>query len=109
MARKFLYLIAIIIVLIILGAFALAIWSREATELALVPRGEFVEQEALAANAYQDPAMWYSRPGLGAGLGTGDPARYQPAIAEPAPSPEASAASPDSPACLLYTSPSPRD
>jgi hypothetical protein len=94
MARKFLYLIAVIIVLIILGAIALAIWSREATELALVPRGEFVEQKALAANAYQDPAMWYSRPGLG----NNDPARYQPAIAEPAPSPEAAAASPDTPA-----------
>ena len=95
MARKFLYIIATIIVALIAGAIALAIWSREATEIVLVPRGEFVEQEALQANAYQDPAMWYSRPGIG----TGDPSRYQPAIAqrpedvaEREPSPDAPAA-----------------
>ena len=81
MARKFLYFVAVCIVVVIVGAIALTIWSREATEIAFVPRGEFVEQEPLAANAYQDPAMWYSRPGLG----TSDPARYQPAIAETAP------------------------
>ena len=71
MARKFLYFIAVCIVLVIVGSIALTIWSREATEIAFVPRGEFVEQDPLAANAYQDPQMWYSRPGLG----TGDPAR----------------------------------
>ena len=85
MARKFLYLVAIVIVVILLGAIALAIWSREATELAFVPRGDFVEQQALEANAYEDPDMWYSRPGIG----TRDPARYQPAVAPPAPDPSA--------------------
>ena len=76
-ARKFLYLIAGIIVVLLLGALALAMWSRQATEIAFVPRGEFVAQEPLAANAYNDPAMWYSRPGIG----TSDPARYEPAVA----------------------------
>jgi hypothetical protein len=76
-ARKFLYLIAAVIVLLLAGGIALAIWSRQATEIAFVPRGEFVEQQPLAANAYNDPAMWYSRPGIG----TSDPARYEPAIA----------------------------
>ena len=94
MARKFLYFIAVCIVLVIVGSIALTIWSREATEIAFVPRGEFVEQDPLAANAYQDPQMWYSRPGLG----TGDPARYQPAIAETAPDPAARTPSPDAPA-----------
>ena len=94
MVRKFLYLVAILIVIVILGAIALSIWSRQATEIALVPRGEFVEQEALAANAYEDPDMWYSRPGLG----TNDPARYQPAIAQPAEDPATRAPSPDRPA-----------
>ncbi|WP_375289733.1 DUF3089 domain-containing protein [Qipengyuania sp.] len=78
MARKFLYVIAGIVVLVIAGAIALSIWSRQATEIAFVPRGDFTEQPPLAANAYQDPAMWYSRPGIGAN----DPARYQPAIAQ---------------------------
>lgn len=94
MARKFLFIVALIIVLVIGGAIALSIWSREATEIALVPRGEFVEQESLAANAYEDPEMWYSRPGLG----INDPSRYQPAVAQPATDPADEVPSPDSPA-----------
>ena len=94
MARKFLYFVAVCIVVVIVGMIALSIWSREATEIAFVPRGEFVEQEPLAANAYQDPAMWYSRPGLG----TSDPARYQPGVAEPEEDPAAREASPEAPA-----------
>ncbi|WP_417322257.1 DUF3089 domain-containing protein [Erythrobacter aureus] len=94
MARKFLYFVAFCIVLVIVGGIALSIWSREATEIAFVPRGEFLEQEPLAANAYRDPGMWYSRPGIG----TSDPARYQPAIAESAPDPAEREASPEAPA-----------
>lgn len=94
MARKFLYLVAFLIVALIAGAIALSIWSREATQIAMVPRGEFVEQAPLATNAYQDPAMWYSRPGIG----VDDPSRYQPAIAEPAVDPAAEAPSPENPA-----------
>jgi len=93
-ARKFLYLIAGVVVLILIGALALAMWSREATEIALVPRGEFVAQEPLAANAYNDPAMWYSRPGIG----TSDPARYEPAIATVTADPATRAPSPENPA-----------
>jgi len=76
MARKFLYFVAVVIAIVIAGAIALSIWSREATQIALVPRGAFVEQSPLADSAYQDPAMWYSRPGIG----TSDPARYQPSM-----------------------------
>lgn len=94
MARKFLYIIAGLVVLILIGAIALAVWSRQATEIAFVPRTAFVEQPPLAANAYQDPAMWYSRPGIG----TGDPARYQPAIAQTTADPATRAPSPENPA-----------
>ncbi len=94
MARKFLYFVAVVIVLVILGAIALSIWSREATEIAFVPRGEFVEQAPLARNAYQDPTMWYSRPGMG----NADPARYQPAIGKAVTDPAERAPSPDAPA-----------
>lgn len=78
MVRAFLYFIVTMIVLVIIGLFALNYWSDKATEIAFVPQTEFVEQEALADSAYNDPDMWYSRPGIG----TNDPARYQPAIAE---------------------------
>ncbi len=91
MVRKFLYVVAIAAGLIIAGGIALVIWSREATEYAFVPRGAFTEQAALDANAYEDPAMWYSRPGIG----VSDPARYQPAVAS---SDDAEAPSPGNPA-----------
>lgn len=88
MARKFLYLVAILVFLVVAAAIALNIWSKEATEFAFVPRGEFVDQPALEANAYEDPAMWYSRPGLG----VQDPSRYVPRTAPAAASPESPAA-----------------
>ncbi len=65
MVRKFLYFIVFVAVLVIGAGFALNIWSRELTSIALVPTADFVEQDALAANAYQDPKMWLSRPGMG--------------------------------------------
>ena len=82
MAKKFLYFIAIATVLIIGGLFALNIWSRELTELAFVPTGEFVEQEPLKPNIYDDPTMWIARPGMG----SSDPSQWQPT---PAPAPQA--------------------
>jgi hypothetical protein len=96
MARKFLYFVAIVIALVIAGAIALNIWSKEATQLAFVPRSQFVAQPALDSNAYADPAMWYSRPGIG----NADPARYLPtqadgngtAVPAPAPAPAVPAA-----------------
>jgi hypothetical protein len=78
MVRKFLGCFAILIVVVIVIGIALAIWSDKATQVAFVPTADFVEQEALAGNAYQDPAMWYSRPGIGAPR---DPARWQPPVA----------------------------
>ena len=75
MARKFLYVVAIGAVLVIVAMFALSIWSKELTELAFAPRGEFAAQEPLGGNAYADPAMWISRPGKGAD----DPSAWHPA------------------------------
>ena len=77
MARKFLYFVAGIAILVIAGGFVLSIWSSELTRLAMVPRSEFVDQKPLDQNAYLDPDMWYSRPGIG----TDDPSRWQPATA----------------------------
>ena len=80
MAKKFLYFVAICIVLVLAALIALRFWSDEIAAVALVPTTEFVEQEPLELNAYQDPAMWYSRPGIG----VSDPARWQPAYVEDA-------------------------
>ena len=78
MAKKFLYFVAAVIVLVIAVLVVLRIWAQELTALALVPSTEFAEQAPLAENAYTDPAMWYSHPGLATDK---DPARWQPANA----------------------------
>jgi len=75
MARKFLYLIAIVIVLFLVARIAYEIFQEEIAAIALVPSAEFTPTDPLEANAYQDPALWYSRPGIG----VSDPARWQPA------------------------------
>ncbi|MBW8783749.1 MAG: DUF3089 domain-containing protein [Novosphingobium sp.] len=83
MARKFLYLVAILVVLM-LGAFiGLRYWANELSQWTFVPTGRFEAQAPLARNVYDGPAMWYSRPGLGAG----DPARWLPQGASPPPTP----------------------
>lgn len=73
MAKKFLYVIAAIIVLVIAALLVLRIWANELTALALIPSTEFVEQEPLTRNAYSDPALWYSHPDLADNI-----ARWQP-------------------------------
>ncbi|MBV7264675.1 DUF3089 domain-containing protein [Erythrobacter ani] len=77
MAKKFLYFIAICIVLFLVGRIGYEIFKDELAAFALVPSNEFTPTEPLEANAYQDPALWYSRPGIG----INDPARWQPAYA----------------------------
>jgi hypothetical protein len=77
MARKFLYFIAFCIILVIVGAFLLARFPAELTRLAMVPSAAFAPLKPLEPNAYEDPKLWYSRPGIG----TSDPARWQPAYA----------------------------
>ena len=77
MAKKFLYFIAICIVLFLVGRIGYEMFQDELAELAFVPSSEFTPTEPMEANAYQDPGMWYSRPGIG----VNDPARWQPAYA----------------------------
>ncbi|MEP7349302.1 MAG: DUF3089 domain-containing protein [Sphingorhabdus sp.] len=73
MARKFLYLFAALIVLVIAGGFVMRIYEEELTALAFVPTAKFEKQEALATNIYQDRKMWFAR-----GEKTGNPAVWQP-------------------------------
>jgi hypothetical protein len=77
MAKKFLYFIAVCIVIFIAGRIVYERFQDDFYRLALVPSAEFVPTTPLEQNAYEDPALWYSRPGIG----TSDPARWQPAYA----------------------------
>lgn len=73
MARKFLYFVALLIVMVIAALLALRIWSAELTRFAFVPRGAFEAQAPARAGLYDNPAMWVSRPGI-----ADDPAQYRP-------------------------------
>jgi Protein of unknown function (DUF3089) len=65
MARKFLYIIAIIIVMILTGAFALRMFPTEFARIAFVPTTEFKAEPETIANAYAKPTMWIARPAAG--------------------------------------------
>ncbi len=63
MARKFLYFIAVCIVLVIGAGFAWSLFADKFIQFASVPDVAFVQQKALADNVYDSPAMWFARPG----------------------------------------------
>lgn len=74
MVRKFLYFIAVCILIFIAGRIALAFYPEQLTRLSFTPSGAFETQPALKPNAYADPAMWYARPDM---AGT-NPAQWLP-------------------------------
>ena len=77
MARKFLYFISVCIVLVIGARIVYELFQDDLAAIALVPSAEFAPVTPMQANAYEDPGLWYSRPGIG----TKDPSRWQPAYA----------------------------
>ena len=79
-ARKFLYVIAALIVLVIAAAFAYRLYGTQILRYWLVPKEAFTAQPSLQRNAYDDPRMWFSRPGL-----ADDPSRWAPAGYKAAP------------------------
>lgn len=74
MARKFLYFVAAITVLVIAAMFALRIWSSQLSELAFVPDAEFTPRPKVESGAYAGYERWIARPGMGAD----DPAMWVP-------------------------------
>lgn len=64
MARKFLYIVAGLTVLVIAALFALRIWADDLTEIAFVPTAEFTPQPELPDTRYDEPGMWIARPDL---------------------------------------------
>lgn len=62
MARKFLYFIATMTVLVLVGAFILNTYGEDLAEIAFVPDVEFEEQIQLEDNIYADVSMWMAHP-----------------------------------------------
>lgn len=62
MARKFLYLVAIVIVLLLAGALVYRLFPAAIMRTTMVPSSAFTPQAAVADNAYADRAMWVAHP-----------------------------------------------
>lgn len=82
MARKFLYVMAFLVVLVIAGAFAYRFYGNDLIRAALVPGEAFRAQPSVASRAYDDRKMWLARPDL-----PGNPALWAPAGYTPRPRP----------------------
>lgn len=88
MARKFLYVIATLVVLVIAALLVYRIWGMQLIRLVMVPREPFTQLAPLPAHAYQDPKMWIANPSIK----EGNPALWSPQGAAPlAPLPQKAA------------------
>lgn len=83
LARKFLYLVAILIVLTIASLLAYRLFGDRLIRAAMVPTAQFSPQPVVEVDAYADPAMWFSQPGKG----VDDPARWVPEGYQPTDAP----------------------
>ena len=84
MARKFLYVFAGLIVVVIAAALVYRLYGVELLRRTLVPGGRFVAQQAVGTQAYADRRMWFARPDK-----PGNPALWTPAGMAPARAPVA--------------------
>ena len=75
-ARKFLYLVAILIMLAVAAAFAYRLFGTQLMRAALVPSASFVDLPATAPDAYQAPMMWLARPDIRNNPGLWTPPGY---------------------------------
>ena len=74
MARKFLYAVALLVVVVMAGMMGLRFWANELSQFTFVPAKVFHAPPPLVPNAYANPSLWFSH-----GAGTaGDPARWLP-------------------------------
>ncbi|MBW4329581.1 DUF3089 domain-containing protein [Stakelama sp. CBK3Z-3] len=84
MARKFLYVVAILIMLSVAAAFAYRFFGDSLLRQVLVPSARFEAKPHVAQNAYRDPAMWIARPDK-----PNNPAMWTPEGYAPAANPKA--------------------
>ena len=90
MARKFLYLVAAIILIVLGFGVAYQLNPGWFGRVAFVPSADFKPQEAIAPNAYEKTEMWLARPGM-----ENDPSTWRPEPASPPPAGDADEPSPD--------------
>jgi hypothetical protein len=79
LARRFLIIVAILIVLVIAGALAYRIFERQLMKFALIPGTEFEGGPPTPPSRYADKAMWIARPDI-----PNNPSLWAPAGLRPA-------------------------
>lgn len=84
MARKFLYVFAVLIALVIAGGIAYRLYGVEILRMALVPTEQFRGQPRVDPKVYADARMWVARPDI-----AGNPSLWTPAGDRPATKPQA--------------------
>ena len=84
MVRKFLYVVAALLVLAIAAAFAYRLFGVELMRRYMTPSVAFEDQPAVRSGAYRAKAMWIARPDI-----PGNPALWTPAGMAPAQDPPA--------------------
>lgn len=78
MARKFVYFVAGVIVLVLIGLIGLRVYGTQLSQIAFVPKEEFVAQPALQPSVYDAADMWIAKPDMAS-----NPALWQPAMDDP--------------------------
>jgi hypothetical protein len=66
LARRFLWVVAGLVILVLIGALAYRLFAAEFMKIAMVPSVEFKAAAAPRENAYQRAEMWIARPGIAA-------------------------------------------
>ncbi|WP_420143507.1 DUF3089 domain-containing protein [Sphingobium sp.] len=64
MARKFLYVIATLVVLVIAALLVYRVWGMQLIRAVMVPREDFAQLQPLPADAYDKAEMWVARPDI---------------------------------------------
>ena len=80
MARKFLYVIAALIMLTVAGKIAYNFFGAQMMRMAFVPTGAFEDMSRLPGSAYGDAKMWITRPDKPRNAALWTPAGYAPAV-----------------------------
>lgn len=84
MARRFLYLVVVLIVLATAGMFAYRLWGPQLMRAAMVPGVNFEAEPPVGAEAYKDARMWIARPDIPGNPAMWTPPGYQTAADAPA-------------------------
>ena len=78
MARKFLYLMIVLILLVIAGGFAFRFYWNDLMKAALIPSAQFEGGAVAPEHAYEKPGMWFARPDIPNNPALWTPANYKP-------------------------------